>query len=558
MFKKEVEKILKKHVKIKEISLEIPRDSKLGDYAFPCFNLAKTLKKSPVEIAKDLAKKIKPSSSFEKIEANGPYVNFFLNKGELSEIVIKQILKEKESYGVKKENKRIVIESPSPNTNKPLHLGHLRNMALGSSLGYTFKKLGNKVFNVDLINDRGVHICKSMVAYELWGKNKKPNKKSDHFVGDFYVLFSKKTKEKTNLDSLAQECLVKWEEGDKKTLALWKKMDSWVVSGIYQTYKEFGHKIDRIYRESEHYKKGRIIVKGGLKKGIFKKDKEGAIFVDLTKNGLDKKILLRADGTSVYMTQDIYLAKKRYSDFKMDKMVYIVGSEQIYHFKVLFEILKLLNYKFAKNCYHLAYGMIYLPEGKMKSREGTIVDADDIMAETIKLAEKEIKKRFPKLSKKEVLSRAKTIGLGALKFFLLKYDSMKDFTFNPQESLSFEGETGPYVQYAYARISAILRKSKGGSKINYSLLGHPKEAELVKLLSSYPNVVEESAKQYKPNLIAHHLIKLARAFNLFYQECPVLKTDQEVKKARLALILAVSYILKDGLSLLGISVLDRM
>ena len=559
MFKKEVENFLKKYARVKEVYLEIPPSPDMGDYAFPCFQIAKELKKSPVEIAEELVKKFPERSIFRKVEARGPYINFFIDDGRISDFVIKKIMKEKERYGsFNKTKKTVVVESPSPNTNKPLHLGHLRNMILGMSIANLLRKAGCKVHAVDLINDRGVHICKSMLAYKLWGKNKQPDKKTDHFVGDFYVLFSSKAKQDSSLEDKTRELLVKWEKNDKGAVALWKKMNGWAVRGIYQTYKEFGLKIEKIYRESEHYTKGRDIVLEGLKKNVFEKDKDGSIFIDLTSYGLDKKVLLRGDGTSVYITQDIYLAKKRYEDFKMDRMVYVVGSEQIYHFKVLFKILELLGYGFAKNCYHLAYGMVYLPEGKMKSREGNVVDADNIMADVTDLARKEIKKRFPNLSNKEVEKRAKIIGLGAIKFFLIKYDPLKDFTFNPKESLSFEGETGPYVQYAYARISAILRSSKTLGKADYKVLTHEKEMNLVKLLNEFPLVMEQAANNYKPSLIAHYLIKLAKSLNLFYQECPVLKEETKIKNARLHLIKAVSYVLKEGLGLLDVEVLERM
>ncbi len=555
MFKKEVEKILKKYTKLKEIPLEIPSSSEFGEYAFPCFILSKKLKKDPKKIAEDLAAKIKKTNLFEKIESNGPYVNFFINKSKLNDFIIKNILKG--GYGNKKEGKTILVESPGPNTNKPLHLGHLRNMALGLSISNIFRKMGNTVVNVDIVNDRGIHISKSMLAYQKFGRGRKPNKKSDHFVGDFYVMYNEKVKKNKSLEDEAKGLLIKWENKDKEVRALWKKMSDWALKGIYQTYKEFGFNIDKAYRESEYYEKGKKIILSGLKKGIFKEGEGGSIIVDLEKKGLGKKVLLRSDGTSVYITQDLYLAKKRYDDFKMDKLVYVVASEQIYHFNVLFEILKMLKYKFAENCYHLAYGMIYLPEGKMKSREGVIVDADNIIKDTIELAKKEIKKRF-KLSKKEVEKRAKIIGLGALKFFLLKYDSFKDFVFNPKEAISFEGETGPYVQYVYARIKAILRKSKKSSKVDYGVLTHPREIDLVKLLGKYPDVIWQASEQYKPNLVAHYLLRLGKSFNLFYESCPVLKADKKVKDARLNLILAVSYVIKDGLGLLGVGVLERM
>jgi len=566
VFKEEIINILKKEVKGK-ITLENPPDSKLGDYAFPCFELAKQLKKSPVEIAKDLALKIKPNKYIKEIKSTGPYVNFFINESILNEIILNEVLKQKENYGSwPKKNKRVVIEYPAPNTNKPLHLGHVRNMLIGESLSRILEFNGFKVFRINLNNDRGIHICKSMLAYQKYGKNKTPEsekKKSDHFVGDFYVLYNKKLKQHPELEKEAQEMLRKWESGDKETVELWKKMNNWAVNGFNETYNVFGIKHDKTYNESEHYKKAKDIVLDNLKKGIFKKDEEGNTLIELEKYNMPNKILLRADGTSVYMTQDLMLAKLKYADFKMDKSIFVVGSEQKLHFRQLFKVLELIGFKSFDGCYHLAYGMIMLPEGRMKSREGTVVDADNIVDDMITLAKQEIKKRH-ELDKKEIEKRAKQIGLGALSFFVLKYDALKDFVFNPKESISFEGETGPYIQYAHARICSILRKfgkniDKGFiDKAGLFLLKEKQETELIKLLGKFPDVVENAASSYKPSLISRYLLDLSQSFNEFYHIHQILKEKEELRNARILLIDSVRQVLKNGLNLLGIKAPERM
>ncbi len=372
LFKQAVIKLLKKELK-GPIELETPPDSKLGDYAFPCFGLAKQLKKSPMEIARDLASKLRPSKYIRGIKSTGPYVNFFVNKTVLNEITLNEVLKQKEKYGSSvKKNKRVVIEFPAPNTNKPLHLGHVRNMLIGESLSRILEFNGSKVFRVNMNNDRGIHICKSMLAYKKYGKNKTPESektKPDHFVGNYYVLFNKKLKEHPELEDETQDMLRKWEQGDSETINLWKNMNNWAFNGFNKTYKKFGIKHVKVYNESDYYKHGKKVVMDELKKGIFEKDEKGNIFVNLEKYNLPNKILLRADGTSVYMTQDLILAKLKYNDFKMDKSIFVVGSEQKLHFRQLFKILELTGFKNIDGCYHLAYGMIYLPEGKMKSRE---------------------------------------------------------------------------------------------------------------------------------------------------------------------------------------------
>jgi arginyl-tRNA synthetase len=556
--KKDVANILKKHLNQEvEDLLEIPPDQKLGDFALPCFTLAQQLKKKPQDIAHDLAQTI-TDPLFEKVSAQGPYLNIFLNKTTLATSVIKTILTKKETYGKQHQKHTIMVEYPSPNTNKPLHLGHIRNMTLGQSLSTILTFLGNKVIQTNLNNDRGVHICKSMYAYQQWGKNKKPDKKPDHFVGDFYVLYNKHKSEAT--EQFIQDMLKKWEQGDKEIRDLWKKMNSYALEGFDETYKKFGIKFNKVYDESKIYDKGKSIVKDGLKKKVFYKKEDGAIAIDLKKEKLGEKVVLRPDGTSVYITQDINLAYQKFKDFPIDTSIHVVGSEQIYHFKVLYSILKKLGFKHADNLYHLSYGMVYLPEGKMKSREGTVVDADDLIFQMESLAEESTQERHKNLNKKETTKRAQAIGMAAIRFYMLKTDPARDMHFDPKKSISFEGETGPYVQYTHARICSILKKV--GKKIPKTIntTGFKEhEIRLVKRLQLFPEAVEEAGSHLKPSLIAHYLLKLAQELNTFYTFCPVMKEqNKELQEARLAVITAVKTVLASGLSLLNIESLEEM
>ena len=548
-------KQLKGKLKKEEIErlVEIPPNDEMGDYAFPCFSLAKIERKSPLLIAEELKEKHKLGKEISNSDAVAGYVNFFVDKKLLAESVLSGAMKK--DYGSMKEKRKVMVEYPSPNTNKPLHVGHLRNMAIGEAVSRILELGGNNVVRANLNNDRGIHICKSLVAYEELGKGKSPGKiKSDHFVGDYYVMFNKKVKEDKSWDDKAKDCLKRWEAGDKKTIALWKKMNKWAFDGFGETYNKFGIKHDVEYNESDIYKNGKEIIMAGLKKGVFAKKKDGAIFIGLEKEKLGEKIVLRADGTSVYMTQDLYLAKKKVDDFKLDGSIYVVGNEQDYHFNVLFSILKKLGFKFADNLHHLSYGMVELPEGKMKSREGTVVDADDLISETRELARKELRKRH-KLSKKEEDDRSLKIALAAIKYTLLKVDIKRNMVFNPKEAISFEGDTGPYLLYSYARASSILRKVK--SKKGVKIVDLKKqEIALLKKIGVFPEVVERSYSGLAPSLVANYCYELASLFNEFYHACPVIGSVEE--GFRLKLVGVFRDVLGKGLGLLGIDVIEEM
>ncbi len=555
------ESILELSIEEIEAAIEIPPPEFMFTYSFPCYKLSKIRRKAPNVIAEDLKDKVKTSTFIENLKVKEAYLNIKVKTSSILETIYDL----EYDYGrVKDINKpgkklRIVIEYPSPNTNKPLHFGHVRNMLLGKSLSSLLEYKKHQVFQVNLNNDRGIHICKSMLAYKKWGNNKKPDKKSDHFVGDFYVLYNKLKETHHNLEKEAYELLRLWEAGDKDTKTLWNKMNKWAYNGFKVTYNKLDISFDKEYYESDLYLKGKEKILKGLEKGIFKKTEDGAIIVELKeKFNLEDKILIRSDGTSIYITQDIYLAYKKKEDFDYDKSIYVVGDEQIQHFKWLFAILELLGFK--EDNYHLAYGMISLPSGKMKSREGTIVDADDVIQEIENLAFEEVSKRYPDLDEAEKQKRAGIIGLGALKFFILKYSPMKGFVFKPDESISFEGETGPYIQYCYARISSIISKSaiEIDKNVIWDLLNHEKELILINQLVYFPEVVEMTEKTYNMHLIPQYLLTLCQAFNTFYSSCQVISNDQKLEKARLFLIRCVQIVIKIGLNILGIETLDQM
>ncbi len=558
-FKEQIVTLLVKETGLAKEEIErmvvVPPDPKLGDYAFPCFKLGK----NPKEAAEKLQKQIKLPHFLSKIEVAGPYLNFFVNQSLLTEQTLKAIATQKATYGSGKSRKNIVLEFCSPNTNKPLHLGHIRNMSLGDALGKVISFQGATVHPVEIVNDRGVHICKSMLAYQRWGNEKKPDKKSDHFVGDYYVLFAKKAKEDPALEEAAQKMLLAWEQGDKEVRAVWKKMNKWVLDGFSQTYKRFGIKFEKEYYESQLYLLGKDIVMDGLRRGIFVKDKKGAVIAPLEKEGLTNKVVLRADGTSVYITQDLYLAQKRFEDFHFDEMIYVTATEQNLAFKQLFRVLELLKRPYAGKLVHFSYGMVNLPSGRMKSREGTVVDADDLIDEVSALALSEVEKRYTTLSLVEKKRRAECIALGAIKFFMLRTDAVRDIIFNPEESLSFEGETGPYLQYTHARACSILRKAgKVSGKVNYNFFKEDSELRLVKLLTDFPLKVKEAADHHKIHVLCRYLLDLAQSFNEFYHAVQVISDEKKVMKARLVLVDAVRQVLANGLGCLGIEALEEM
>lgn len=552
-------------LKMEEIEklIEIPPSAEMGDFAFPCFLLASRIKENPNDIALELREEIgelDDANKFEDIQTNGPYINFFVDRVALALNLLKQIETEKDVFGKQlPTQEKIMVEFVSPNTNKPLHIGHLRNMALGESVSRILEFSGKNVIRACLFNDRGVHICKSLLAYQKWGKNSKPDKKTkpDHFVGKYYVLFGKKAEKKKELEEEAQLCLQEWELGNKPIIDTWKKMNTWAYAGFDQTLDKLKIHFDKKYYESETYTKGKEIVLEGIKKKTFQQRKDNAVIINLEKEGLGEKVLIRPDGTSVYITQDLYLAQLKEKEYNLNGSIYVVGNEQSYHFNVLFTILKKLGFKSASNLRHLSYGMVRLPEGKIKSREGTEgITADEVFDKVQKIATKGLEKK-EKLPKKELEKRSLIIVNAAIKYFLLKVDSNKNMIFNPKESVNFEGDTGPYLQYSYARASSIIKKVNK-NKIKDSELTELelKEIELVKKLSEFPEIVSKSYNLLNPSVIANYSYQLAQIFNEFYHECPVLKSEKEF--FRLMLVESFRQVLKNSLFLLGIEVLEKM
>src|SRR5690554_1508753 len=479
-----------------------------------------------------------------------------------------------------------MVEYSSPNTNKPLHLGHVRNNLLGHSLCEVLKANGKRVVKTNLVNDRGIHICKSMLAWKRWGEGETPEssgKKGDHLIGDYYVLFDKKykeeqsalqekglTKEEAEAESplmeQAREMLRAWEAGDEETVALWKTMNDWVYAGFDETYRQMGVTFDKIYYESQTYLAGKDEVLRGLKEGIFYQKEDGSVWADLTPYGLDHKLLLRADGTSVYMTQDIGTAKMRFDDYPIDKMIYVVGNEQNYHFQVLSILLDILGFEFGKGLVHFSYGMVELPEGKMKSREGTVVDADDLMAEMIETAHETSQElgKLDDVTTEEAEAISRMVGLGALKYFILKVDPKKNMTFNPKESIDFNGNTGPFIQYTHARIQSVLRKATDQNieipkELNNSIALSEKEEGLIQLLSEFKAIVKQAGEEYNVSLIANYIYDLAKEFNQFYHDYTILREENsDLRNIRLLLCKNVALTIKKGMKLFGIDVPERM
>jgi arginyl-tRNA synthetase len=583
-----VEKLYGEKVDEKTVQVQLTRKDQNGDYTVVVFPLLRVSKKKPEETGADLGNYIKEYLPYiDSYEVVKGFLNVNLSHsywiGQLNEIV-----KEKE-FGfmpATEESPLMMIEYSSPNTNKPLHLGHIRNNLLGYSLSRIAGSNGYRIVKTNIVNDRGIHICKSMLAWKKWGEGVTPassGEKGDHLVGRFYVLFDKHYKEELNqlqakglskeeaekqstLMEEAREMLRKWEAGDEEVVSLWKMMNSWVYEGFDITYKNLGVDFDIIYYESDTYSIGRDKVLEGLEKGLFYKKDDGSVWADLTDQGLDEKLLLRADGTSVYMTQDIGTAKLRFDKYKIDKMVYVVGNEQDYHFKVLSILLDKLGFEWGKDLVHFSYGMVELPEGKMKSREGTVVDADDLMEEMINTS-REMSRELGKLegyTEEEAEQVYRMVALGALKYFILKVDPRKNMTFNPKESIDFNGNTGPFIQYTHARIKSIFRKAadkgipwSGSAPSNVTL--NEKENNLVRSIAVFPNVVKEAGAAFSPAVIANYVYELAKEYNQFYHDSPILyEENADLREMRLSLSHAVAEVIKKGMWLLGIDVPERM
>ena len=558
-----------------------------GDVTVVTFAFSKAAHKSPDAIGQEIGEYLKNNakevSDFNVIKG---FLNISVAKTQWIDTLNK--INKDDNFGIKsvEDNAPLVmIEYSSPNTNKPLHLGHVRNNLLGYSLSKIMTANGNKVVKTNIVNDRGIHICKSMLAWQKWGKNITPEaagKKGDHLVGDFYVLFDKKYKEQVNelmakgeseeeakknapLIKEAQEMLRKWEAGDKEVRELWSMMNQWVYQGFDESYKRLGVAFDKIYYESDTYLVGKQKVEEGLAKGEFYKREDGSVWANLEKDGLDEKLLLRSDGTSVYMTQDIGTATLRFKEFPIDQMIYVVGNEQNYHFQVLSILLDRLGFKWGKSLVHFSYGMVELPNGKMKSREGTVVDADDLMDDMIATAKEMGKDRETEgATEAELNEIARIVGLGALKYFILKVDPKKNMLFNPQESIDFNGNTGPFIQYTHARIKSVLRKAAAEGivlpeQLDNSIETNEKETQLIQLLASYPNVVAQAGQEFSPSIIANYAYELSKEFNQFYHDYSFLKEENPViKQMRLVLAANVAKTIKSAMSLLGIEVPERM
>ena len=580
----------------KMVALQKTRSDFEGNLTLVVFPLLKTSKKKPEDTAQDIGKYLK--------EHCGAIADFNVVKGFLNLVIAPEAwlgllndIDTDPAWGYKNADENsplVMIEYSSPNTNKPLHLGHVRNNLLGWSLAQIMEANGNKVVKTNIVNDRGIHICKSMLAWQKWGNSETPEssgKKGDHLIGDYYVAFDKhyreevkELKEKFIAEGMdaekaeehakneapliveAHEMLVKWEQNDPDVRALWKKMNDWVYAGFDETYKALGVSFDKIYYESNTYLEGKKKVEEGLAKGLFYRKDDNSVWADLSNDGLDQKLLLRSDGTSVYMTQDIGTADMRFKDYPIDKMIYVVGNEQNYHFQVLSILLDRLGFKWGKELVHFSYGMVELPNGKMKSREGTVVDADELIASMIENAKQLSEDKVNKLegiSEEEKNEIARIVGMGALKYFILKVDARKNMLFNPEESIDFNGNTGPFIQYTHARIRSILRKAQESQSIpnqpNTPITLNSKEIDLIQKLSEFPAAVEQAGKDYSPSGIANYCYELTKQFNQFYHDYSILGADTEEQKAvRLMLAKNVAKTIKNGMALLGIEVPERM
>ena len=558
-------------VEADSLVVETPPRPDMGDIAFPMFPFAKALRKAPPLIAAEVARQAGGAGSAPgTATAAGPYVNVKLEPAAVIADVLSEIDRRGEAYGRGEEmnGRRVMLEFSCPNTNKPLHLGHLRNDAIGESLSRILAAAGATVRKVNLINDRGVHICKSMLAYQLFGGSTTPASegvKGDHFVGDYYVKYAQHAREHPEAEEQVRELLRKWEEGDPQTVSLWRTMNGWVVAGIEESYRRTGITFDAVYFESNVYRLGRSEVLAGVENGTFQKDPDGSIWIDLGSYGMDREVLLRSDGTSLYITQDIGVAIQRSKDWPFDRLIYVVGSEQRHHFQVLFKVLEVLGYRWAANLYHLAYGMVNLPEGKMKSREGTVVDADDLLDELERLAREEIRAKEREEDVGDIERTSRHVALGALNYWLLQVSAGKDMTFDPRESISFTGNTGPYLQYTGARISSMLRKFEArraefqGGRFDVHALSLPVEWEIAKSLASFPEVVTAAAWELNPSVLTTYLFELCRSYSGYYQDHPVLKNeDSDLVVSRIALVRGMRQVLRNGLLLLGVPFLEAM
>ena len=569
----------------KMVQLQKTRSEFEGNLTLVVFPFLKISKKNPEQTAQEIGQYLA-----DHCEAVAGYnvVKGFLNLviAPAAWLALLNDINANEHYGERQANENsplVMIEYSSPNTNKPLHLGHVRNNLLGWSLAQIMQANGNRVVKTNIVNDRGIHICKSMLAWLKYGNGETPEtsgKKGDHLIGDYYVAFDKhyreevkqlvesgmdeeQAKQEAPLIMEAHEMLVKWENNDPEVRALWQKMNNWGYAGFDETYKKMGVSFDKIYYESQTYLKGKAKVEEGLAKGLFERHADNSVWADLTNEGLDQKLLLRSDGTSVYMTQDIGTAEMRFQDYPIDKMIYVVGNEQNYHFQVLSILLDRLGFKWGKELVHFSYGMVELPNGKMKSREGTVVDADDLMALMVSDAKKTSEElgKFDDMSEDERNEIARIVGMGALKYFILKVDARKNMLFNPEESIDFNGNTGPFIQYTYARIRSILRKAgeQGASEAPLTAVLSDKETELIQKMSEYGAAVEQAGKDYSPSGIANYCYELTKVFNQFYHDYSILnEADEQKKLVRLVIARNVAKVIRNGMALLGIEVPERM
>ena len=567
----------------KMVQLQKTRSEFEGNLTLVVFPFVKMARKSPEQTAQELGQYLVDNcEAISKFNVVKGFLN--LSIADAAWLNLLADIDKEDHYGekaVSEDSPLVMIEYSSPNTNKPLHLGHVRNNLLGWSLAQIMQANGNKVVKTNIVNDRGIHICKSMLAWLKYGNGETPEtsgKKGDHLIGDYYVAFDKhyreevkelvaqgmdeeKAKQEAPLIKEAHDMLVKWENNDPDVRALWEKMNNWVYAGFAETYKKMGVGFDKIYYESQTYLKGKAKVEEGLAKGLFERHEDNSVWADLTNEGLDQKLLLRSDGTSVYMTQDIGTAEMRFQHYPIDKMIYVVGNEQNYHFQVLSILLDRLGFKWGKELVHFSYGMVELPNGKMKSREGTVVDADDLMqlmVEDARRVSDEAGKNAD-MTEEEKQEIARIVGMGALKYFILKVDARKNMLFNPEESIDFNGNTGPFIQYTHARIRSILRKAPSISSFSSTSSLSDKEVELIQKMSEYGAAVEQAGKDYSPSGIANYCYELTKVFNQFYHDYSILNEEDEQKKAvRLVIAKNVAKIIKNGMALLGIEVPERM